>query len=323
MRPSGQQAGIALVLFSAVAFAAMSYFVKLATASVPGAEVAFFRFGAGLLVVVFLTVLSVGGRRLGVPAAYLVRPTMRLPGWLAARGILGGIAILLFYLAYSKSSLTNVAILNNSTPVYATILSALVLREKVTGRIAAALIVSLGGVVLLVNGFTGWSRPAAGDLLAIASAVVSAAAIIAIRVLRKTESTWSVFSALCLGGLLVTWAYGHATFIALTGKPLTYTLVAAFLSVVAQLAVTTSYRYLTVAIGTILSMSTVLFTSALGLLLLGERLTGWQLAGAVLLIAGCVYIAVYPGPSASKSHISLGTSLPGNGGRDRSAKAGL
>ena len=53
---------------------------------------------------------------------------------------------------------------------------------------------------------------------------------------------------------------------------------------------TSAYKYCSIATGGVLAMTTMVFTAALGIFILGERLTIGEIAGAFLITIGSVLV---------------------------------
>ncbi|HEX3047058.1 MAG TPA: DMT family transporter, partial [Bacillota bacterium] len=155
------------MLFSSGCFAAMGYFAKLATAGLPGTEVAFIRFFVGVLAAL---ILAASGR------VSLRTSQKRL---LITRGIFGGAAVLLYFLAIAGGSLTNSTVLNNTFPIFATILAAIFLHERLGVDAIFSMLIAWAGVLLLIHpDFHHLFWP---DILGLLSGISGGFAIMAVR----------------------------------------------------------------------------------------------------------------------------------------------
>jgi drug/metabolite transporter (DMT)-like permease len=214
------------------------------------------------------------------------RPVRR---WLLfTRGALGGIAVLLYFVALSRIPAGEATLLNNTFPVIATVLSFYTLGERPTVHIALALVVVSAGVFLVVGPGSPSLGLGLGALAGIASAVLGAGAVTSIRALRATDNAPTIFFAFCLGGLAVSapfsfgsWPAGAATW-ALAGA-------IGVLSFIAQLLMTHAYGALTIAEAAIWQQLTPIASYAWALALLDERLSRLGSLGVLLGIAGVAY----------------------------------
>jgi len=154
-------------------------------------QVAVVRFGMG-------TLLTLG--------LFAARPGTYAPvkrGLLFTRGALGGLAAFLYFVAISRIPAGEATLLNNTFPIIATAFAYFTLRERPTIHLAIGLIVASVGVFLVLGGGTTSFHLGWGELAGIASAILGAGAVSAIRALRATDNAPTIFFAFCLDGLLV------------------------------------------------------------------------------------------------------------------------
>jgi drug/metabolite transporter (DMT)-like permease len=256
-------------------FALMAYFAKLASDQIPSVEIAFIRFAFGVVVLCILAVLG------------LINIRANHKGLLIMRGTFGGIAILLYFLALAGGSLTNSTILNNTYPLFSTIIAFFTIKERISVSTGASLLIAWVGVALLIHpDFKHIDWP---DILGLLSGILSGVAVAFVRELRvKNESAWNVFFYLSLFGCIFSlllavpvWVwpdFNHWIFLFFTG----------LLALAAQLMMTASYKYCSTALGGILSMTTMVFTAVLGIFVLGDSLSFKEIIGAILITAGSI-----------------------------------
>ena len=265
-----------MVLSSAL-FAVMALAAKLASAGLPGSQVALFRFAIMLLPVLLL------------PGMARKALTFQRLDILFYRGFFGGIAVLLYFLAIEHVPVGIATLLNYSSPIFSVAFAALFLGERADRRLLPPLVAALVGMVLVAGGgATEGLRFGIWEAAGLASSVLSGAAVTAIRAARRTEGSWAIYSSLTLFGLLATAPFGLSRF-----KPPTSTewlLLAAvgLTSVAAQLLMTYAYRWVTNLQAGVINQLTVVLSMALGVLLLGDRLTPLQVAGSLLTLGGVV-----------------------------------
>jgi drug/metabolite transporter (DMT)-like permease len=128
------------------------------------------------------------------------------------------------------------------------------------------------------------------ELTGIASSVLSGAAVTAIRAARRSETSWSIYGSFTLFGLLAAAPVGVPSFRPPT--PREWLLVAGVggASIAAQLLMTYAYRWVTNLQAGVMAQLTVVATMLLGAGILGERLTGLQLAGSALALGGVLAV---------------------------------
>ncbi len=281
--PAYRQAVAKLVL-SSVLFGVMAVGAKVVSRRIPGAETALIRFAVGIVIaVVALVVLRVE-----------VRP--RRWGWLLARGVFGGAAVLAYFSCIEHIPVGTATLLNYTAPVYTMLFSSALLREPPPRGALAGFGVTMVGVALVVGGHA--SSPAVGfwELIGALSAVASGMAVTSIRAARRpladgtpVETSWSVFLSFTAFGALVTLPAVAPPF----GRwvqptPAEWGLLAGvgLVSVAAQLLMTQALRDVAAATSGVIHQLTVVVALGVGVVFLGEPLGESALAGSALTMAG-------------------------------------
>ncbi len=268
-----------MFLVSSFLFALMGVFVKLASPYASANEIALARFSAGI--VTALVLARSGKISLAANRKFL----------LIARGIISGLAIMLFFAAIKTGSLTNTTVLNNTYPIFATVFAAFYLKEKVRPVVILPLVLSVLGIVLLTR--PDFSNIRTGDLLALASAIMAGMSVVMIRELRKTESAWAVFFYLSIFGAVFSGILALPDFVVPAYSGIVYMVFVAAFGTVGQVINTAAYKYCTASVGSVLSMSTAVFSSFFGLLFLGEKLTSLEAVGAAVILVSSTCVAYY------------------------------
>lgn len=275
-----------LMVVSAVCFAVMAVVAKLAASGLPGSQVAFFRFAFMLVPV------------LAVPSLARQAVTFQRLDLLLYRGVFGGVAVLLYFLAIEHVPVGIATLLNYSAPIFSVAFAALFLGERADRRLLLPLAAALTGMVFAAGGggTGGALRFGVWEAAGLASAVFSGAAVTAIRAARRTEGSWSIYGSLTVFGLLASAPFAAAGFRA--PAPRQWLLLAAVgaCSVVAQLLMTHAYRWVTNLQSGVIMQLTVVVSLGLGAVFLGERLTTTQMLGCLLTLAGVVGVVWLQAP---------------------------
>jgi drug/metabolite transporter (DMT)-like permease len=290
------------LVVSSVLFAVMAAGAKLATRRLPGAEVALFRFLTGI-VVTGIAVASGAAR---------IRP--RRWGWLAARGVFGGAAVVTYFSAIQAGPVGVATLLNQTQPIFTMMFSWALLDERPRHGAIAAMALALAGVTVIVVGGIGAGAPsftfnwraARGVLLGIFSALASGVAVTSVRAARRDlgdgtpyETAWSVFFSFTLLGALVTLPavlppFGH--FVPPTAAEWALLGGVGLVSAFAQVIMSAALRHLTGVQSGIIAQLIVPITVILGITFLGERLTSGFLVGAILTVSGVLLAIVTAAP---------------------------
>jgi drug/metabolite transporter (DMT)-like permease len=269
-----------LLLFgSSVFFGLSAVLVRLATGGgMNGGQVTLVRFMVGLA-----GVLAIFAGRPGT-----FRPVNR---WLlVSRGAFGASAALLYFLAIERIPAGEATLLNNTFPIWAVLLSLLVLDERPTGHLAIALVIATAGVFLVLGGGGFTLRLGTGQVFGLLSAILGGAAVTSMRKLRATDNAPTIFFAFAVGGLCAGLPFAAG------GWPSSPGAWAAAIGVgigtfIAQLQMTEAYGALSVPEAALWQQLTPI-ASYLWALTLGEGF-GWStVAGVLLGVAGVIYGSV-------------------------------
>jgi drug/metabolite transporter (DMT)-like permease len=175
--------------------------VKALAESYPVPEIAFLRYVVGLIFAVGIAARSsegLGGLATRRPGGHLIRSFCNLG------------AMLLFYYAIARMALADVVAIAFAAPIFTTIFSVLLLKERVALRRWTAVAIGFAGVLVMVQPGGGvWG---AGAAMALASAVLYALTVISSRQLSLTESSHTIlfyYSIVCLvaTGAVLPWQW--------------------------------------------------------------------------------------------------------------------
>lgn len=255
----------------------MAAMIKLGSeAHVSLVELAFYRFFFGL---VPLLVWMAGTRNLG--AWRTRRPLAHL-----TRGMIGLTTMVCAFCAVIRLPLAEATTINFAVPLFAVVLSALVLHEPVgRHRWSAVAIGFLGVLIVMQPG--GTSLPPAGLAFAMAAAFGGAAVTITIRQIGRTESTpttvlWFTLFSIGVTGLFM-------PFFAKNHDPATWAILVALglFGGVGQLFLTSALRFAPVSVVVPFDYTQLLWAVLLGWLLWNTHppATTW-LGGAVIVASG-------------------------------------
>ncbi len=259
---------------SATSFGAMAFSAKLASAHLSGPEVAFVRMSFGLLPCIVIPQY----RR---AALHYQRLDLIL-----YRGIFGGIAVMLYFLAIEHTSAGLATLLNYTAPLWSGLFSVLFIRERISARVLIPLPIALAGVYLV-----GHASPFGASkwlLAGLLSGVASGAAVTAVRAARRAENSWSVYASFCFFGALVNLPFAIRTWHTPAGRQWIPLLATAVFALIAQLLMTFSLRWVDAMTVGVISQLGVLVAMALGALFLREEITALAALGSALTILGVI-----------------------------------
>lgn len=274
-------------LASAFAFAVMGLFVKLAS-DVAVIDKVLFRNLVSLFIALAIVIRNrrpfIGKRQNQVA--------------LMSRSLLGIGGVVCFFWAIDHLLLADAAMLTKLSPFFVAVFAAIFLREHITIRVAAALVLGFaGGLLIIKPSFDLRVLPA---LVGAASAVFAGGAYVLLRYLRNREAPETIvlyFSVVSVVGLLpfvlphfeqpslVEWLW-------LLGIGLG--------AAVGQLALTASYRHGPAGPVALIGYANIIFSALFGWLWWAEIPDLLSISGGVLILAGGVlaFTQVERAPSA-------------------------
>lgn len=261
-------------------FALMSMFAKLAADSgIPLNEIIFFR-GAVALVPVLIFIAAGGGLALiktERPIAHVVRAAI------------GGTGMIFVFLGVVQLPLTESTSIGFSVPIIATVLSAVLLKERVGPHRWAATLVGFGGVILLLHPDPG-KMIALGAIFSLIGACFTAVVTITVRQLSATESPVTIAFYFMLMSALAFALTLPFSWVAPSPEQLFYLAGVGLSGGLAQIIMGVSVRYAPVSTLVPFDYSQIIWTILISWLL-WDQLPGTNIVlGVSIVIASGLYI---------------------------------
>lgn len=279
---------IAMKLISVLLFAVMASCIKAASEHVPPGEAVFFRSFFALPVIV-LWLISRGELRTGLKVA---NPMGHF--W---RGFVGTLAMVLGFAGLGLLPLPEVTAIGYASPLLTVIFAAMLLGEQVRLFRLSAVALGLVGVMIVLyprlsifDGADPYSAATFGAFLVLGSAAFRALAQIHIRKLVQTDQTSAIvfyfsLTATCLS--LLTLPFG---WVVPTPAETAMLVSAGLVGGVAQIFLTTAYRFAPASTVAPFDYASMLFAILIGYFIFSEIPTGYTLAGSCLIIGAGVLI---------------------------------
>jgi drug/metabolite transporter (DMT)-like permease len=265
------------MLVAGLLFGIMGVFVKLGAAYFSHIELVFYRSFFGLL----LVYLIMRQQHVSVATGY-----WRNHLW---RGISGSVALALFFYCITVLPLATAVTLNYTAPLFLTLLTMLVFKDKFHLPLSFAIALGFGGVVLLLHPTMEREQLLPG-LLGLISGFLAGVAYLNVKqlgIIGEPETRTVFYFSLTASvgsGLWMLFGQVHAItlqgFAILLGLGSTATL--------AQLAMTRAYRIGNTLVVGSMAYSTIIFASLFGILIWHEVLSLSSWVGMAFIIAGGV-----------------------------------
>ncbi len=211
-------------------------------------------------------------------------------GLLTFRAILNTVAMLAFFYALTLIPLTEVTALSFTTPLFASLLAMLILRESMSGRRWIGLAIGLLGALVILR--PGVQAIGLGPLMVLVSSGVWACALMCIKVLTRTESalTIALYAALMQVPLafvasLFVWvwpSWGQLGLLAIVGG----------FGGFAQLCLSQAFRDADATLVLPVDFTKLIWAGLAGFLLFGEIPDIWTVVGAVVVFGAVFYMAL-------------------------------
>ncbi|MDP3916096.1 MAG: DMT family transporter [Bacteroidota bacterium] len=277
---SDNSKGILLTLGSVVFFALMAVLVK-AVPNVSSYQTTFFRFAIGLGILGILSLFGIINLRFNDKKNLF---------W---RGIVGGIAVYLFYLAIIKLGVGKGSVYVYSYPIFATLFSMLILKEKVEPIKFVVIFISFAGLVLLsVGGKESLAGMGIYELIAIAGSVTTGLAVVFVKKLHDSDNSYAIFFSQCIVGFWLFLIPSGATQAKGNLNELLLLVLVGIVATIGQLFMTEGYRYVNVATGSLLQSMVPVFNLLSGWLIFHEQFTTIEMTGAFVIVSSCFALVI-------------------------------
>jgi drug/metabolite transporter (DMT)-like permease len=271
------------MIVAGLMFAAMGVFVKLGADHFDASELAFYRNFVGLLFIIALLAINKG--------------TVRTPyfGGHVIRSVVGTISLIGYFYGMTQLPLATAQTLNYTSPIFLAIATVVVLGERFSGWLVAAIVLGFAGVAILLQP-TMQSGKEAAALIGLFSGVFSAWAYLSVRTLGKLgEPDWRVvFWFTVIGSILcAAWQLSTSHFHSLSWSNAWIVLGVGACGTFAQLAMTRAYRTGNTLVVGALSYSTLVFGAVLSYLVWSEKLAPLEWVGmGVIILSGILAMRV-------------------------------
>ncbi|MVO16505.1 DMT family transporter [Parasedimentitalea huanghaiensis] len=263
-------------------FTTMAAIIKATADHVPASEAVFFRSLFAVPIIVIWLMMR-GELRHGLIA--------KNPMGHVWRGVLGTSAMGLTFTGLGMLPLPEVTAIGFATPIFTLILAAIFLGETIRLIRISAVVVGLAGVMIMIwprlsGGADIGDTATLGAILILIATIARAMVQIHIRQLVQTEHTAAIvfyFSITATGLSLLTLPFGWKV---PSWDILLMLIASGFIGGVAQILVTSSYRFAAASMLAPYDYTSMLFAIVIGYVWFAELPTLVMLAGATLVIAG-------------------------------------
>jgi drug/metabolite transporter (DMT)-like permease len=273
--------GVLLTLGSVIFFAIMAVLVKIIP-NVSSYQTTFFRFLIGLGIIGILALFGI------------IQLKFNDKKGLFWRGLVGGFAVYLFYLAILKLGVGKGSVYIYSYPIFATLFSMIILKEKVEPIKFVVIFISFAGLILLSLGGEKETLSNIGiyELIAIAGSITTGLAVVFVKKLHDSDNSMAIFFAQCIVGFWLFIIPSGLTQSKGDFNELFLLVLVGVVATIGQLFMTEGYRYVNVATGSLLQSLVPVFNLLSGWLIFKEHFTTTELIGAFIIVGSCFLLVI-------------------------------
>jgi drug/metabolite transporter (DMT)-like permease len=263
--------GVLLILVSCFFYAGASILIKVLPSGIDGYFVSCVRFIIGLI--------------LSLAALRVSRLPLKIhdPFPWVMRGILGSASMIAVYIAIRMTSSGRAILLADTYPVFVVLFGTLFFAQKAKLMNIVPLCICVCGVILVF--FDSTRYPLSGNLLGLCSGVLGGAAVHYIRICGRRNNSYIVYLSACLFGAAAT-SFSLLHVPVLSAGSWSIVVGVGILAFAGQIAMTTGYRYISAAGGSITGLAEVPLTVCAGFIFLNEQITEKFLLGAAVIVSG-------------------------------------
>lgn len=271
-------AGILWMVVTGLNFVAMTAVVKHVGSDLPSTQAAFLRFVFGL--VFFVPVI----RQLRA-----VRMSARQLRLFVIRGAFHACGVLMWFFAMTQISIAEVTAMNYLTPIYVTIGAALFLGERLAWRRILAIIVALGGAMLILR--PGFRELSPGHYAMLFAALSLGGSYLITKLMSGEVSAEVIVGMLSIIVTIVLAPFAYAVWVPPSWDQMGWLFLVAFFATAGHYAMTRAYAAAPVAVTQPVTFLQLVWAVILGWAVFGEALDVWVILGGVLILAAVSFIA--------------------------------
>ena len=278
---------ITLKLVAVFLFMVMAAMIKVATENVPPGEAVFFR-SLFAMPIILIWVMQRGDLRKA-----LIPQNFTGHVW---RGLFGTSAMGLTFAGLSLLPLPEVTAIGSATPMFTVVLAAILLGERIRIFRISAVLLGLVGVMIvmyprLTLGEDELGQAATlGALMVLIASLLRAVVQIHIRTLVKTEDTAAIVFYFSLTATVLSLATVPFGWVWPQSHVLALLIGAGLIGGVAQILVTSSYRFGGASMLAPFDYSSMIFAALIGYMIFSELPTRDIIIGSTLVISGGILI---------------------------------
>lgn len=272
--------GIIFITASALGFALMSAFVKLA-GDLPNFQKVFFRNLVSATVALYL-IMKHKGSMTGKKENRKI---------LIYRSLFGTLGVIFSFYAIDNLVLSDANMINKLSPFLVIILSALFLKEKINAKQITSLIVAFIGSLFIIK--PTFSIDLVPYIVAILGALFAGASYTCLRVLRDREEYYTIVFFFSVFSLVTTFPAFIFVYKSMTLLQLIYLLLAGVFASLGQFGITLAYKYAPAKEISIFDYTNIIFSAILSIVLFNQFPDILSIIGYIIVFIASFYMFLY------------------------------
>jgi drug/metabolite transporter (DMT)-like permease len=173
-----------------------------------------------------------------------------------------------------------------TSPVFIFLFTPFITKERIKSIQVFYLFLTMLGIYFIIN--PNFIQINIGDWLGLLSGVVSALAVMTLRMARNFDSTALILFYLMAIGAIINCFLLLPVFVIPSNKQLVFIIVSAVLGFSGQVFITSGYKYIEAAKGSLVSSTRIIYAIIFGVLIFSERITFMWITGSILIIVSLV-----------------------------------
>lgn len=271
-------AGVGWMLISTGCFVGVTGVVRHLGSDLPAVQAAFIRyvFGTLLMLPALLPLIA------RPPAAGRL-------GMHAARGVVHGFGVLLWFYAMQRIPIAEVTAIGYTSPIFVTIGAAIFLGERLAFRRVAAVVAAFVGAVVILR--PGLNELSSGQLAQLGAAPLFAASYILAKKFTAAEDSGVIVGLLSVFVTLTLMPLAIASWRAPTGEELAWLALTAAFATAGHYALTRAFEAAPITVTQPVQFLQLVWATLLGMAAFGEPLDPWVVAGGAIIVGSATYIS--------------------------------
>lgn len=266
------------MLLTGLIFACVTGVIRYLGSDMPAIQGAFIRYAIGTLMIVPLLLRN----WTGIPE----RKTLQL---YAVRGLIHGVAVILWFFAMARVPMAEVTALGYVAPIFVTIGAALFLGERLHLRRLFGVGAGFVGAMVIVR--PGFEEINLGQLAQLSAAPLFAASFIIAKKLTAQENSSMIVGLLSVGCTLTLLPGAILQWRSPTVEEIGWLSLSALLATTGHFTLTKAFAAAPITVTQPLSFLQLVWATAIGVMLFGEPIDPYVLLGSLIVVSAVTYIS--------------------------------